>query len=523
MPNLSTPASRHTPILTPKVMAITVVMAMAIFGLLINRHSTMTAAQIPVLMPMSAVITSPGRNISIPARPAAFGPMFPSKIKGDQPDNDNGDNEGSGDHGGDGDSELGGFTGSLSVVHSFACGSGQEGQGQYDEDYEDLREKIALVQRGGCGFYEKVLTLQSWGAVAVIVGDNFYHRGLVTMYTRDEFDSAQIPSAFVSRESYDTLSGLDTITITRLPDSAPMMNTVVFLMVSPLCSLSIIYGILLFHRRYRLMKERAPKSLVDSLPTRIWQSYNATDEEDDDETSHLIANTHANGNTDEDSAVSSTALSPKSSKGAYDNDMTTNVSNVNSGSLLLAPKKQSSPLSLMISRRASITPPATLGRPEKIWVSSGECIICLEDYVAGTSKVMRLPCNHEFHADCISKWLIYRKKTCPICKHDVTKPPRSATTISTTITGTGSQPGSIDSHSEHDNSIDWNSPPHSNHGNRSTNDNDIPDLSHISTPSPPPRRPNTTTATSDTSLSNETTETTPLKGNINSKPTELLP
>ena len=30
-----------------------------------------------------------------------------------------------------------------------------------------------------------------------------------------------------------------------------------------------------------------------------------------------------------------------------------------------------------------------------------ECVVCLEEYVDGVSKVMSLPCGHEFHVDCM--------------------------------------------------------------------------------------------------------------------------
>ena len=30
-----------------------------------------------------------------------------------------------------------------------------------------------------------------------------------------------------------------------------------------------------------------------------------------------------------------------------------------------------------------------------------ECVVCLEEYVDGVSRVMSLPCGHEFHADCM--------------------------------------------------------------------------------------------------------------------------
>jgi hypothetical protein len=48
-------------------------------------------------------------------------------------------------------------------------------------------------------------------------------------------------------------------------------------------------------------------------------------------------------------------------------------------------------------------------------------VVCLEEYVDGVSRVMSLPCGHEFHADCITPWLTTRRRTCPICKGDVVR------------------------------------------------------------------------------------------------------
>lgn len=51
-----------------------------------------------------------------------------------------------------------------------------------------------------------------------------------------------------------------------------------------------------------------------------------------------------------------------------------------------------------------------------------ECIICLDDFEMGT-EVMTLPCKHEFHAECIERWLLrQRKGECPICKRLVSEP-----------------------------------------------------------------------------------------------------
>jgi hypothetical protein len=47
-----------------------------------------------------------------------------------------------------------------------------------------------------------------------------------------------------------------------------------------------------------------------------------------------------------------------------------------------------------------------------------ECSICLDDYKSG-DYMKKLPCAHEFHADCIGKWLTERHATCPLCKLDL--------------------------------------------------------------------------------------------------------
>jgi hypothetical protein len=46
------------------------------------------------------------------------------------------------------------------------------------------------------------------------------------------------------------------------------------------------------------------------------------------------------------------------------------------------------------------------------------CAICLEEYGEG-DKLRRLPCQHEFHTECILPWLTERHSSCPLCKHDV--------------------------------------------------------------------------------------------------------
>ncbi|KAK1381002.1 RING-type domain-containing protein [Heracleum sosnowskyi] len=45
-----------------------------------------------------------------------------------------------------------------------------------------------------------------------------------------------------------------------------------------------------------------------------------------------------------------------------------------------------------------------------------ECSVCLYDIKQG-DEIMRLPCDHIFHALCLDKWLVsYGHLTCPFCR-----------------------------------------------------------------------------------------------------------
>lgn len=47
------------------------------------------------------------------------------------------------------------------------------------------------------------------------------------------------------------------------------------------------------------------------------------------------------------------------------------------------------------------------------------CVICLTDFSRdATEKTRALTCDHEFHDECLEKWL-NEKKTCPLCREDL--------------------------------------------------------------------------------------------------------
>uniref|UniRef100_A0A8C4X2G7 RING-type domain-containing protein n=1 Tax=Erpetoichthys calabaricus TaxID=27687 RepID=A0A8C4X2G7_ERPCA len=49
--------------------------------------------------------------------------------------------------------------------------------------------------------------------------------------------------------------------------------------------------------------------------------------------------------------------------------------------------------------------------------SLSTCTVCLAAYIRG-DLIRSLPCYHEFHANCIDRWL-HRNSTCPVCRRTV--------------------------------------------------------------------------------------------------------
>ncbi|KAF3934419.1 hypothetical protein ABW19_dt0206534 [Dactylella cylindrospora] len=196
-----------------------------------------------------------------------------------------------------------------------------------------------------------------------------------------------------------------TLTPTRL-SSSPFVDTLLVLVVSPLITLTVVYTMLLLRSRYRRRRWRAPKSIVDQLPVHTY---------------------HPPSDPPSPSAPQSIPISPE--KPLPDNLVAASFPNSNQESTS-ASSSAFPPLS-----RVSSAPPSTNNSKSKGRVSrhkmvlpgfkyfppSPECVVCLEEYIDGVSQVMRLPCGHEFHVNCITPWLTTRRRTCPVCKCDVVK------------------------------------------------------------------------------------------------------
>ncbi|KAH7057189.1 PA domain-containing protein [Macrophomina phaseolina] len=182
-----------------------------------------------------------------------------------------------------------------------------------------------------------------------------------------------------------------TLTPTSMSNS-PFFDTLLVLVVSPLVTLTVVYALLLLRSRIRRRRWRAPKSVTL--------------------------------NSGDSSASTSPIATP-----AAGSPRTPLLQSSSSAST-------SAPRSRPRSRTAGDMPSGSLGRstsPEeknetglaawrrKYGGRQRECVVCLEEYVDGVSRVMSLPCGHEFHAECITPWLTTRRRTCPICKGDVVR------------------------------------------------------------------------------------------------------
>ncbi|EFQ97478.1 PA domain-containing protein [Nannizzia gypsea CBS 118893] len=189
--------------------------------------------------------------------------------------------------------------------------------------------------------------------------------------------------------------------VTLAPTSmstSPFFDTLLVLVVSPLITLTVVYALLLLRSRIRRRRWRAPKAIVDQLPVRTY---------------HTITSS-SNSSTPPRTAVpdSASPSSPLLARSESRAQFSTNAGAAASSSL---PNMMGFSGSAEKSNAGS-----TLWR-RKYTGRQVECVVCLEEYVDGQSKVMSLPCGHEFHAECITPWLTTRRRTCPICKGDVVR------------------------------------------------------------------------------------------------------
>lgn len=169
-----------------------------------------------------------------------------------------------------------------------------------------------------------------------------------------------------------------TLTPTNVSTS-PFFDTLLVLVVSPLVTLTVVYALLLLRSRIRRRRWRAPKSVVERLPVRTYQTIS---ESSPSATPSASSPTTPLLTRSLEQSTSSTSQ-PRSTS---EPEQPATLPAVQSQSHDREEEKRESGLAAWRRRYG--------GRQR-------ECVVCLEEYEDGVSQVMSLPCGHEFHAECM--------------------------------------------------------------------------------------------------------------------------
>ena len=179
-----------------------------------------------------------------------------------------------------------------------------------------------------------------------------------------------------------------TLTPTSM-SSSPFFDTLLVLVVSPLVTLTVVYALLLLRSRIRRRRWRAPKSVVERLPVRTYQTMPST------------TTTSSTASAVSTPAVSAaTPLLPSSARpiSTRSRPRARTASEVPASSSSLRSDGMASPsLEEIEEKRAA----GLAERRRRYGGKQRECVVCLEEYVDGVSRVMSLPCGHEFHEGCM--------------------------------------------------------------------------------------------------------------------------
>ncbi|KAF8735924.1 hypothetical protein AX14_001240 [Amanita brunnescens Koide BX004] len=261
---------------------------------------------------------------------------------------------------------------------------------------------IALVQRGQCEFVKKVREAQRMGAKAVVVGGedpaiSGYPDTLVNMFSPEDSSDISIAATYIKFADYMQLwqlieasntshSGMRTLSLLITAEYSAWEWPIITFIVILLLPSALTFLTLLIHRiraARAAQRDRAPEAIVHSLPWCVWSGPGCEKYE-------------GQSHTAED--PSGRRPDPVSPLGGETDQ----------------------------SENSGGNPSSSHGTPTPTmypWFENQvECAICLSEFVKG-ERIRILPCHHIFHLDEVDSWLIQRKKLCPVCKADVTKPP----------------------------------------------------------------------------------------------------
>jgi hypothetical protein len=168
-----------------------------------------------------------------------------------------------------------------------------------------------------------------------------------------------------------------TLTPTNVSTS-PFFDTLLVLVVSPLVTLTVVYALLLLRSRIRRRRWRAPKSLVERLPVRTYQTI-----------------------SDSTSSPTASASSPRTPLLNHSPSQPPSPIQSRRPSSDEAPGTSATTYSAARTREEEKRDSGLAEWRRKYGGRQKECVVCLDEYEDGVSQVMSLPCGHEFHADCM--------------------------------------------------------------------------------------------------------------------------
>ncbi|KAJ1324418.1 PA domain-containing protein [Microdochium nivale] len=179
------------------------------------------------------------------------------------------------------------------------------------------------------------------------------------------------------------------VVITPSSGATPFFDTLLVLVISPLITLTVVYALLILRARIRRRRWRAPKSVVERLPVRTYQTVATSSSQN----SRLPS---PNSSSPTTPLLQSSELPPRPRPRSR---TTTGV--VTADEVLQAEAAHAVPRSAL-PRGPQVPEHEKRGSQWKKYMGRQvECVVCLEEYVDGVSQVMSLPCGHEFHVDCM--------------------------------------------------------------------------------------------------------------------------
>jgi hypothetical protein len=180
------------------------------------------------------------------------------------------------------------------------------------------------------------------------------------------------------------------VTITPTSSASPFFDTLLVLVISPLVTLTVVYALLILRARIRRRRWRAPKSVVERLPVRTYRT--------------VIPSPVLSPQIPSSPAATPTTPLLSTASRARPRPRSRTTTGVFEADSLFSPTP-AIPTPRPSSRDGPPQPEKGSGGFSAEWKKymgrQVECVVCLEEYIDGVSRVMSLPCGHEFHADCM--------------------------------------------------------------------------------------------------------------------------